>query len=83
MILDLEGDKSSLGPMSIDADIQCISVVDNGDSTFKTFDLRKFRMISQFNMSEAGVSSFLVSEESGIITLVCGSRVILCKIMND
>jgi len=83
MILDFEGEKTSLGPMSIDSDIQCISVVDNGDATFKTFDLRKFKMISQFNMSETGVSSFLVSEETGIITLVCGSKVILCKIVSD
>jgi hypothetical protein len=34
-------------------------------------------------MSETGVSSFLVSEETGIITLVCGSKVILCKIAGD
>jgi hypothetical protein len=40
-------------------------------------------MISQFKLGEKGISNFLVSEESGIITLVCGSRVILCKILND
>ena len=83
MILDLEAQNASLGPMSIDADIQCFSVVDNSDSTLKTFDLRKFKMISQFKLGEQGISSFLVSEESGIITLVCGSRVILCKILGD
>jgi hypothetical protein len=40
-------------------------------------------MISQFKLGEKGISNFLVSEESGIITLVCGSRVILCKILSD
>jgi hypothetical protein len=40
-------------------------------------------MISQFKLGEKGISSFLVSEESGIITLVCGIRVILCKIQGD
>jgi len=40
-------------------------------------------MISQFKLGEKGISNFLVSEESGIITLVCGSRVILCKILGD
>lgn len=57
MILDLP--KSNLGPLSIDSDLKCLSVHDKADQTLKTYDTRKFKLISEFKLSH-DVSSFLV-----------------------
>ncbi len=40
-------------------------------------------MISQYNLDAEGISSFIVSEESGHITLVSGTKIIICKVVGD
>ncbi len=54
MILNIEsGDKNvKLGPMSIDYGLQCLTVVDNNNQLLKAIDLRKFKLINEFKVTQ-------------------------------
>lgn len=54
MILNIEsGDKNvKLGPMSIDCGLQCLTIVDNNNQLLKAIDLRKFKLINEFKVTQ-------------------------------
>lgn len=73
MILNVESSPDSknvkLGPFSIDYGLQCLTVVDNNNRLIKAIDLRKFKVINEFKVTQQ-VDGF--EEESGFIYIVSG-----------
>lgn len=75
MILD--GQASSMSCMSIDPSLTSLSIADSSTKILTSYDLRKFNKLQEYKLT--GDISEIKQREDGLITIVSGTTVSLCR----